>query len=109
MEIVIILLTTFVSTVLSSMSGGGASIINLPVFLLLGISFPTGVSIQKISSAFWVLPAAYNFLKDRKIDWVFLFLFSLIGLIGAYFGVIAAININQRYLEIAIGVLIICL
>ena len=109
MEIFIILITTFVSTLLSAMSGGGASIINLPVFLMLGIPFPTGVSIQKISSAFWVLPAAYNFLKDRKIDWLFLIMFSAIGLIGAYIGVVAAITINQRYLEIAIGILIIFL
>lgn len=109
MKIIIILLTTFVSTLLSSMSGGGASIINLPVFLLLGIPFPIGSSIQKISSAFWVLPAAYNFLKGRKVNWVFLILFSFIGLVGVYLGVNAAININQKYLEKAIGLLIIFL
>jgi hypothetical protein len=109
MEIVIILFTTFVSTLLSSMSGGGASIINLPVFLLLGIPFPIGSSIQKISSTFWVLPAAYNFLKGRKVNWVFLILFSFIGLVGVYLGVNAAININQKYLEKAIGLLIIFL
>ncbi len=109
MKAIIILITTFVSTVLSSMSGGGASIINLPVFLLLGISFPVAASIQKISATFWVVPASYNFLRGRKIDWVFLTVFSFIGLLGAYFGVLATISIKQRYLEMAIGFLIVFL
>ena len=97
-EVLIILFITFISTVLSSMSGGGASIINLPVFLTLGMPFPLAVSIQRVSSAFWVLPAAYNYLKDRKVDWRFLLTFAFIGLIGAYFGVLFVININQRAL-----------
>lgn len=33
MDSLIILITTFIATVPNSMSGGGASIINLPVFL----------------------------------------------------------------------------
>ena len=108
-EILIILITTFISTILSSMSGGGASIINLPVFLALGLPFPVATSIQKISATFWVVPAAYNFLRGRKVDWTFLIVFSLIGLIGAYIGVIVAINVNQRYLEMGIGWVIVFL
>ena len=108
-EILIILITTFISTILSSMSCGGASIINLPVFLALGLPFPVATSIQKISATFWVVPAAYNFLRGRKVDWTFLIVFSLIGLIGAYIGVIVAINVNQRYLEMGIGWVIVFL
>lgn len=108
-EISIIFITTFIATVLSSMSGGGASIINLPVFLSLGISFPLAVTIQKISSAFWFLPASYNYLKDRKVDWRFLLGFASIGLVGAYLGVLFVITINQRILELSIGCLILFL
>ena len=109
MDAFIILLTTFLSTILSSMSGGGASIINLPVFLALGLPFPVVVSIQKVSSVFWVLPAAYNYLKGRKVDWTFISIFTSVGLIGVYFGVLAVINIPQRDIEAAIGFLIIFL
>src|SRR5215472_4966898 len=109
MDAFIILLTTFIATILSSMSGGGASIINLPVFLALGLPLPVVVSIQKVSSVFWVLPAAYNYFKGQKVDWIFISIFTLIGLIGVYFGVVTVINIPQRYIEVAIGFLIIVL
>lgn len=36
-------------------------------------------------------------------------MFSVIGLIGAYFGVLVTINVNQRYLEMGIGFIIIFL
>lgn len=65
---VILFLTAIVATALSSMSGGGASVITIPVTMLLGYSFPLALAAQKIASIFWVLPAAYNYLKDRKFD-----------------------------------------
>ena len=108
-EWVVILITTFISTLLSTLSGGGASIINFPIFLSLGIPFPIANSIQKISATFWVIPAANNLLKGRKINWFFLIIFSLIGLIGVYLGVIVSINVRQRQLEIGMGIIIIFL
>ncbi len=91
------------------MSGGGASVINIPVLLWLGVPFPVATASQKISSSFWVLPASINYLKGRKIDWPFLILFSLIGLIGVYVGVQVVISINTRILEVIIGILILIL
>ncbi len=106
---IIIFFSAFIATLLSSMSGGGASIVNLPVFLSLGMSFPLAVSVQKISGAFWVLPAARNYFKDRKINWRFAIIFSLLGLIGTYFGSFLVVNGNQRVLEMSVGILILIL
>jgi len=66
---------------LSSMSGGSVSVINIPVLLSLGILFLMATAAKKVSSSFWVLLASYNYLKDRKVDWRFLLLLSIIGLI----------------------------
>lgn len=109
MELSIIFFTTLVATFLSALSGGGASIINLPVFLSLGMSFPLATAVQKISSAFWVLPAAYNYLHDRKVAWAFLILFSLLGLVGVYVGVLFVLAVPQRTLELIVGVIILAL
>ncbi len=105
----IILITSFIATALSSMSGGGASVINIPVMLSLGISFPLATAAQKVSSVFWVLPASYNYLKGRKVDWKFLISFALIGLIGVYVGAMVVLSINQRVAGIIIGILILSL
>lgn len=67
-DIVIVFLVSFAATALSSMSGGGASVITIPALLLMGVSFPLATAAQKVCSTFWVLPAAYNYLKDRKVD-----------------------------------------
>lgn len=109
LQFFIILVSSFIATSLSSMSGGGASMINIPVMLSLGISFPLATAAQKVSSMFWVLPASYNYLKGRKVDWNFLGLFSAIGLIGVYFGTVVVLSINQRLAGLIVGVLILSL
>jgi uncharacterized membrane protein YfcA len=91
------------------MSGGGASVINIPILLWLGVPFPVATASQKISSSFWVLPASFNYLKGRKVDWTFLILFSLIGLFGVYLGIEIIVSINTRIIEIIIGILILIL
>lgn len=108
-EFIIIFLTSLFATLLSAMSGGGASIINIPILLSLGISFPLATAAQKISSSFWTLPAAYNYLKKEKIDIKLIITSSLIGLIGAYLGVEFIISIDKNILQKFIGLLILIL
>ena len=108
-QTIILFFTSVIATGLSSMSGGGASVIAVPVMMWMGISFPLAMSVQKFSSIFWVLPASSNYLKGRKVNWKFLILFSLLGLLGVYIGVITVVAIDKRVLEICVGILIILL
>ncbi len=100
---------TFVATVLSSMSGGGTGIIILPAYLSLGLSYPLILATSDISATFWVLVGSFNYLKGRKIDWPFIIIFSLIGLVGSYFAVLTVIAINQRLLGMIAGCIILVL
>jgi hypothetical protein len=109
MYILEIFLTSAIATILSSISGGGSSIIALPIFLSMGISFPLATAMQKISACFWVLPSAFNYLRGRKINWVFLISFSFIGAIGAYFGALAVIALDQQLLKRIVGICILSL
>lgn len=90
------------------MSGGGTSVINLPIFLWAGIPLPLSIATQKISAMFWTPISAWNYLKGKKINWNFLLLFASIGLIGVYFGVQAAIGIDEVILSKIIGGIILC-
>ena len=105
----IIFFTALIATALSSMSGGGAAMIAVPVFLMTGMSFPLAVATQKISSVFWCPPAARTYLKGQKIDWKFIILFAIIGLIGCYLGVRTLLTLSPRILEIVIGIFILLL
>ncbi len=106
---VIIFGTAFVAALLSSMSGGGAGIILFPAFLSMGMSYPLVAAISSVNSAVWVLPAARNYLRGRIINWPLILSFSFIGLLGCYLGVLLIIDINQRILEICVGIVILFL
>lgn len=104
MEIVLILfIATFGATLLSVMSGGGASVISLPIFLWAGVPLPTALSIHKICAMFWTPVSAWNYLRKGRIEWGFLLIFAAFGLAGAYFGVQFVVHIDEQVLEPIIG------
>jgi len=105
--LIIIFLSSLLGTIIGVMSGGGSSIISLPLYLWAGIPLPLAISTHKIYAAFTAPIAAYNYLKDLKIDWKFILVFSGIGLIGAYFGVQLVLEINANTLKTIIGIIII--
>jgi uncharacterized membrane protein YfcA len=101
--LLIVLFSTAISALLSAMSGGGAAIISLPVFLWAGIPLPLSIATHKISSIFWTPVSARNYLEGRKIDWRFLAIFAMLGLIGVYFGVKVVTSIDKDVLSRVIG------
>jgi uncharacterized protein len=105
----ILFISSVIATALSSMSGGGAAVINIPVMLSLGISFPLGTAAQRLAGIFWVPVASYNYLKGRKINWKFLISFSLLGMIFAYMGTLVVVIINPNIIGTVIGLLILAL
>ncbi|HYM62998.1 MAG TPA: sulfite exporter TauE/SafE family protein [Thermoanaerobaculia bacterium] len=100
---------SLIASLLSSLSGGGSSIIAIPVFLSMGISFPMATAMQKVNACFWVLPAARNYLKGREIDWRFAIAFAMIGLVGAYLGLLVVLSLNPRVLNAIVGVVVLLL
>ncbi len=102
----VVFLSSLVATLLSAMSGGGSSILSLPIFLWTGMSLPLAIAAHKVCAVFWTPISAYNYLKNRDINWAFLLLFSGIGLVGAYFGVQFVLTVNQNLLKPIIGIII---
>jgi hypothetical protein len=107
MELIITFLTSFIATLLSSISGGGSGIITVPIFLALGMPLQLVVNIGSVNGIFWTPLAALNYLRGRKIHWRFIIIFTLIGLVGAYFGAHTLLNIDLRVFEIIVGLLIV--
>lgn len=88
------------------MSGGGTEIIMYPVFISLGIPIPLIISTAFTTNIFWGLPAAYNYLKGRTVDWIFVLLFSGLGLIGCYIGITTLLVVQPLVYQICIGFII---
>lgn len=104
-----VFLTSFVATFLSSMSGAGAGLIAVPVWFLLGMSYPVAMTVEIACSAVWVLPASYNYLHERKIDWGFLLIFGLIGTVGALIGAMTVAALDTPLVRVLIGAIILLL
>jgi len=104
--IVIVFLTSFIATLLSSMSGVGVGIIAVPIFLWLGLSFPAIEAMGNINSVFWVIPASWNYLRGKEKNWVLILLFSFIGLVGAYGGALVVMHTPEKLVNILVGLLI---
>ncbi|MFP4490964.1 MAG: sulfite exporter TauE/SafE family protein [Spirochaetaceae bacterium] len=108
-QLIVVFLASLGATLLSVMSGGGASIITVPLYIWAGVSLPVSIAANKVGAIFWTPIPAYNYLKDKKIDWAFLCLFAGIGLIGAYIGVQLVVLIDTEILKPVIGLFIVTL
>jgi uncharacterized membrane protein YfcA len=109
LDSLILLAVTFLAVMISSMSGGGSTMITAPVMLSMGIPYPLVASTGSLTSAFWVIPAGYNYLKGRKVDWRFVAVFSLLGLAGAYLGFLTVMSIKPEIIKPVVGAIILAL
>ncbi|OPZ89989.1 MAG: hypothetical protein BWY75_00920 [bacterium ADurb.Bin425] len=99
----------FGATLLSSMSGGGSSMITTPVWLMLGFPLPVAISSNTLNGSVWTLIAARNYLRGHQIDKKLLVNFIAIGLLGAYCGTQVIVNSNPQTLQKVFGAFILLL
>lgn len=99
----------FSATGMSALSGAGSCLISVPIWTLLGIPLPLAIATENLSASVWVIPAARNYLRGTKISWKFVLAFSMIGLVGAWFGVQFVLGIDPELLRKIVGGMIIAL
>ena len=109
MQIVTIFAVAFLASLLSSMSGAGASMLTTPVWLLLGFPLPVAIASNQMNGAAWTLIAARNYLKGRVLDWPLIRIMVCFGLAGAYVGTLIVRRVDGHLLLRAIGIIIVCL
>ncbi len=93
----------FGATLVASMSGGSASLITTPAWVLLGVPLPVAIGSDKVAGAFWTLPAARNYLRGRAPDWRLLAPMGVLGLAGAFVGTRVAVGLDPRVLRPVVG------
>ncbi len=106
LQMAAIFLASAAATLLGTTSGAGLEIIMYPTFIALGIPIPLIISTSFTTNIFWTLPAAYNYLKDRAVDWRFILTYSAIGIVGCFLGISAILTVQPGTYQIAIGAII---
>lgn len=60
---------SFIACFFSSLAGGGAGLILLPVLLLLGLPFVNALACHKLAVGFIGLGSGYRYIQEKLIDW----------------------------------------
>jgi len=95
----------FVAAAVDAIAGGGG-IINLPAIMAAGIPAHFALGTNKFASSFGAITSAYTYTKSGKVSIALMKYAVPCTLIGAAIGVQTVLQINQRYLQGAIIVLV---
>ncbi len=96
----------FMAAFFSSLCGVGASLVSLPCWLMLGFSLPAAFANNMVNAALWMPVAARNYLPKHRLDWRLVISMAVLGLIGAYAGLLVTVSVEQNLLKRIIGLLI---
>ncbi len=91
------------------MSGAGAALIATPLFVLLGFPLQAVITSNCINGAVWTPLAARNYLREQTSDLYLVFGLILFGLLGAFFGTLSVLKLEESVLKMLIGGIIIAL
>lgn len=105
----IILVVGFVAALISSMSGGGSSMIATPIALALGYPLPVVIASNVCCGSMWTLIAARNYLRGHELDRKLAIGLMACGLIGAYFGTGVIMGGDSGIIKRVFGIIILSL
>ncbi|MBT3437801.1 MAG: sulfite exporter TauE/SafE family protein [Oceanospirillaceae bacterium] len=100
-----LLIVSVVSNLLSSLSGGGTGLLQLPAIIWLGLPFTVALATHKVTTIAMGVGATFYALKRRNLrrDLVFLLLIS--GLPGVLLGAHIVLFIPEEAGKVALGLL----
>ncbi|MDI3325715.1 sulfite exporter TauE/SafE family protein [Pontibacterium granulatum] len=90
---------------LSAMAGGGAGLLQLPVLLFLGLSFPVALATHKIASVALGIGATLRHLREGSLDYRFCGYILAWGLPGVVLGAYVILQLPEAWTILALGIL----
>lgn len=98
-------LLSLLANTLSSLAGGGAGLLQLPVLLFLGLAFPVALATHKIASVALGVGATLRHLRGGGINWRFAAYILAAGLPGVWLGTQVILQLPEAWARAALGVL----
>ncbi|MGB0732678.1 MAG: sulfite exporter TauE/SafE family protein [Pontibacterium sp.] len=100
-----LVIIAFIANALSAMAGGGAGLLQLPVLLFLGLSFPVALATHKIASVALGIGATIRHLKEGSLDYKICAYILATGLPGVVLGAYIVLTFPEGWTILALGVL----
>ncbi len=96
---------SLVANLLSALAGGGAGLVQLPVLILLGLSFPLALATHKVASVALGVGATLRHLRERSLDPRLSVFVLACGLPGVVVGAKVVVALPPRLCTLLLGVL----
>jgi len=96
--ILIVMAGVFLAGLIDGIAGGGG-IISVPTYFLAGLPVHLALGTNKLSSSIGTAVSAGRFVKGGYVDWRLGIPAIVLALIGAHFGTILQLKLNEIYLK----------
>ncbi|HEY1074526.1 MAG TPA: sulfite exporter TauE/SafE family protein [Patescibacteria group bacterium] len=88
---------------------GAGGLISTPALLLLGLSPQTAIATDRFGSLGQSIAAFFSFNKAKKINWNYVWIFSLLSLAGSLIGARILLHVDTDILQRIVAILILAL
>ncbi|HSC81050.1 MAG TPA: sulfite exporter TauE/SafE family protein [Chitinolyticbacter sp.] len=105
LDLALLFVVSLVANTLSSLAGGGAGLLQLPILLFLGLAFPVALATHKLASVALGVGATLKHLRSRTLDWRFALVVLGFGLPGVWLGATVILHVPEHAALIALAVL----
>ena len=100
----IIFVISYLSNVFSSISGGGAGLIQLPALILLGIPYAKALAAHKIATVALGIGGSIRNYKNLEKNLLIIFQLLIFGIPGVVFGTVIVKLISDKFLYLLLAI-----
>ncbi|MGA1303738.1 MAG: sulfite exporter TauE/SafE family protein [Cyanobium sp.] len=100
-----VFLASLMANLLSALAGGGAGLVQLPVLILLGLSFPLALATHKVASVALGIGATLRHWRERSLNLRLAAFILACGLPGVVLGARLVLNLPPRLCTLLLGLL----
>ncbi|HEY0720107.1 MAG TPA: sulfite exporter TauE/SafE family protein [Gammaproteobacteria bacterium] len=102
---IVLFLISLIANTFSSLAGGGAGLLQLPVLLFLGLPFGIALATHKVATVALGVGATLRHLKSATLERRFVLFILACGLPGVVLGASIILQVPDRAARVALGVL----
>ena len=101
----ILFIASLVANFFSSLAGGGAGLIQLPVIIFLGLPFGIALATHKVATVALGLGASLRHLREKNLLPQFILIMLISGMPGVITGANIILQVPEKWSLIALGLL----
>lgn len=108
-ELILLFVVSLIANTLSSLAGGGAGLLQLPLLLFLGQPFAIALATHKAASVFLGVGASVKHFGSSKLNWPLVLTLMLAGVPGVILGANVILSVPEAWATAALGLLTLAL